>query len=66
VIQMSGSLVYTVGLEQSTARINGGVAEPMTIRLTHLYGDPHGQWRLMQRHVLLPTPAQRPPPPNRA
>jgi ketosteroid isomerase-like protein len=54
IVQMSGTLAYTVGFERGTVRVDGGPLVPMTIRVTHYYRYRHGQWRLMHRHADFP------------
>jgi ketosteroid isomerase-like protein len=60
VVQMSGSLAYTVGFERGMVQVDGGPLVPMTIRVTHLYRYARGQWRLMHRHADFPPADQRP------
>ena len=37
VVQMSGSLAYTVGFERGLAQVDGRPPAPMTIRVTHMF-----------------------------
>ena len=61
VVDVSGDLAYTVGLEQGTVRIDDGEARPMTIRVTHVYKRIEDDWWLVHRHADFPPPDQRRP-----
>jgi ketosteroid isomerase-like protein len=54
VVQMSGSLAYTVGFERGMVHVDGGPLVPMTIRVSHTYRYTRGQSRLMHRHADFP------------
>lgn len=45
----SGSLAYTVGLEQSSAVVDG-IPAVYTMRTTHVYRWEEGAWRIIHRH----------------
>jgi ketosteroid isomerase-like protein len=60
IVQMSGSLAYTVGFERGMVQVDGRPLAPMTIRVTHQYRYAHGEWRLMHRHADFPPADQRP------
>jgi len=57
----SGDLAYTVGYEHSTASVNGGPAEPKTLRVTHVYRRENGEWKIVHRHGDFPPVDQSPP-----
>ncbi len=59
VVDVSGDLAYTVGLEQGTVRIDDGEARPMTIRVTHVYRRIEDDWWLVHRHADFPPADQR-------
>ena len=61
VVYASGDLAYTVGYEHSTASVNGGPAEPKTLRVTHVYRRENAEWKIVHRHGDNPPPEQRPP-----
>lgn len=45
----SGSLAYTVGLEHSSAVVDG-IPAVYTMRTTHIYRREEGAWRIVHRH----------------
>ena len=47
---VSGDLAYTVGYEHSSSSIDGGPAEPKTLRVTHIYRREDGEWKIVHRH----------------
>ena len=47
---VSGDLAYTVGYEHSSSSIDGGPAEPKTLRVTHVYRRENGEWKIVHRH----------------
>ncbi len=47
---VSGDLGYTVGYEHSSSSIDGGPAEPKTLRVTHIYRREDGEWKIVHRH----------------
>jgi ketosteroid isomerase-like protein len=47
----SGDLAYTVGYERSTRSLDGGPAEPATLRVTHVYRRENGEWKIVHRHA---------------
>jgi ketosteroid isomerase-like protein len=60
VVQISGSLAYTVGFERGLVQVDGKPPAPMTIRVTHQFRYVRGEWRLMHRHADFPPADQRP------
>jgi len=48
---LSGDLAYTVGYERSIRSVDGGPAEPATLRVTHVYRREAGEWRIAHRHA---------------
>ena len=42
---------YTVGYERGAMVVDGGGAQPMSIRVTHIYRRETGDWRLVHRHA---------------
>jgi len=56
----SGDLAYTVGFERGDVATDGGVAQPMTIRVTQVYRRVDGEWRLVHRHADFPPADPRP------
>lgn len=50
VVDVAGDLAYTVGCERFTASVDGRPAEPMTIRVTHVYRLEDDEWRIIHRH----------------
>ncbi len=59
----SGDLAYTVGYERSTVSVDGGPAEPKTLRVTHVYRRENGEWKIVHRHGDYPPVDQSPPAP---
>ena len=47
---LSGDLAYTVGFEHSTRSMDGGPAESVTLRVTHIYRRENGEWKIVHRH----------------
>jgi ketosteroid isomerase-like protein len=62
---VSGDLAYTVGYERSTGSVDGGPAEPNTLRVTHVYRRENGEWKIVHRHGDHPPVDQSPPGPAR-
>lgn len=60
IVQMSGSLAYTVGFERGMIRVDGGPLAPTTFRVTHVYRYANGRWRIVHRHADVPPADQRP------
>jgi ketosteroid isomerase-like protein len=60
VVEVSGDLAYTVGLERGDVSVAGGPARPMTLRVTHVYRRIDGEWRLVHRHADFPPTDRRP------
>jgi ketosteroid isomerase-like protein len=50
----SGDLAYTVGFEHGSVSVDGGPAQVMTIRVTHIYRRIDGNWALVHRHADFP------------
>lgn len=59
VTHASGDLAYTVGFERGEVSVDGGPAQPMTIRVTQIYRRIDGEWRLVHRHADFPPADQR-------
>ena len=57
----SGDLAYTVGLEHTTASMDGTPVEPYTLRVTHVYRREDGEWTIVHRHGDRLPIEQRPP-----
>jgi ketosteroid isomerase-like protein len=47
----SGDMAYTVGYEHSLRSVDGGPAEPSTLRVTHVYRRENGEWKIVHRHA---------------
>ena len=47
---ISGDLAYTVGYEHSAVSIDGGPIVRNDLRVTHIYRQDDGVWRLVHRH----------------
>jgi ketosteroid isomerase-like protein len=58
---VSGDLAYTVGYEHETVSVDGGPAEPNTLRVTHVYRRENGEWKIVHRHGDHPPVDQSPP-----
>ena len=58
---LSGDLAYTVGFEHSTRSMDGGPAESVTVRVTHIYRRENGEWKIVHRHGDIPPIDQSPP-----
>lgn len=58
---VSGDLAYTVGFEHSTRSMDGGPAESVTLRVTHIYRRENGEWKIVHRHGDIPPIDQSPP-----
>jgi len=54
VVYQSDDLAYTVGFEHGEAAVDGDAAQPMPIRVTHIYRRFDGEWRLVHRHADFP------------
>lgn len=50
VAEVSGDMAYTVGYERFTSSVDGGPAEPNTVRVTHAYRRENGEGKIVQRH----------------
>ncbi|MFD2349670.1 YybH family protein [Nonomuraea ferruginea] len=62
VADIVGDLAYTVGCERFTASVDGRPAEPMTIRVTHVYRREDGIWKIVHRHGDWAPVGEGPPP----
>jgi ketosteroid isomerase-like protein len=60
VVDVSGDLAYTVGLERGDVSVGGGPARAMTLRVTHVYRRIDAEWRLVHRHADFPPTDRRP------
>ena len=58
---LSGDLAYTVGFEHSTRSMDGGPAESVTVRVTHIYRRENGEWKIVHRHADVPPIDQSSP-----
>ena len=58
---VSGDLAYTVGFEHSTRSMDGGPAESVTVRVTHIYRRENGEWQIVHRHGDIPPIDQSSP-----
>ena len=58
---VSGDLAYTVGFEHATRSMDGGPAESVTLRVTHIYRRENGEWKIVHRHGDIPPIDQSPP-----
>jgi ketosteroid isomerase-like protein len=54
VVDWSGDLAYTVGVEEGEVRVDSGPSSPMTLRVTHVLRRVDGEWRLVHRHADYP------------
>lgn len=57
-VGVSGDLAYTVGFEHSQFSLDGVPVAAATLRVTHIYRQENGQWRIVHRHAGRP-PADR-------
>ncbi len=60
-VGVSGDLAYTVGYEHSVRSVDGGPAEPNTLRVTHVYRRENGEWKIVHRHGDFLSVDQSPP-----
>jgi ketosteroid isomerase-like protein len=49
-VTVSGDLAFTVGYERGAMVVDGGTPQPMSIRVTHIFRNEDGDWRLVHRH----------------
>ena len=49
-IGISGDMAYTLGYERFNGSIRGRPAEPITVRVTHVYRREEGEWKIVHRH----------------
>ena len=61
VADVSGDLAYTVGFERFVASAGSAPAQPMTIRVTHVYRRENGEWKIVHRHGDIAPPDESPP-----
>ena len=54
----SGDLAYTLGYERFSFSMDGGPAEPITLRVTHVYRREDGEWKTVHRHADGPPTGQ--------
>jgi ketosteroid isomerase-like protein len=57
---VSGELAYSIGYERFHGSIGGRPAEPITVRVTHVYRREDGEWRIVHRHGDNPPPYEPP------
>jgi ketosteroid isomerase-like protein len=57
---VSGELAYSIGYERFHGSIGGRPAEPITVRVTHVYRREDGEWKIVHRHGDNPPPYERP------
>jgi hypothetical protein len=60
VVDVSGDMAYTAGFERFKAARNGGPAEDVCVRVTHVYRREEGEWKIVHRHGDL-APADQSP-----
>jgi ketosteroid isomerase-like protein len=46
----SGDLAYVVGIEHTTASINGAAPKPYSLRVTTIFRREEGEWKVVHRH----------------
>jgi ketosteroid isomerase-like protein len=49
-VEVSGEMAYTLGLERFNGSIAGRPVEPVTVRVTHVYRRENGEWKIVHRH----------------
>ena len=47
----SGDLAYVVGIEHTTASVDGAAAEPYALRVTTIFRRESGDWKVVHRHA---------------
>jgi ketosteroid isomerase-like protein len=57
---VGAEVAYTVGIERGVANADGATA-PMAIRVTHIYRQEQGAWKLVHRHADFAVDKQPPP-----
>jgi ketosteroid isomerase-like protein len=48
---LSGDLAYLVGYERAASSIEGGADVALGLRVTQVYRQERGQWKLVHRHA---------------
>lgn len=60
VVEVSGDMAYTLGVERFNGSIAGRPVEPVTVRVTHIYRREDGEWKVVHRHADNPGHDPRP------
>lgn len=47
----SGDLAYIVGIEHTTASVDGATPEPYALRVTNILRRERGEWKVVHRHA---------------
>jgi ketosteroid isomerase-like protein len=50
-VEVSGDMAYTLGFERFNGSVAGRPAEPVTVRVTHIYRREDGEWKIVHRHA---------------
>ena len=58
-VGVSGDMAYTIGFERFNGSIAGRPAEPVLVRVTHVYRREDGEWKIVHRHGDNPGPDTR-------
>jgi ketosteroid isomerase-like protein len=61
----SGDLAYTVGYEHTSVSMDGVLAEPCTLRVTHVYRRKDGEWKIVHATATTHRPIRALPPRHR-
>jgi ketosteroid isomerase-like protein len=48
---VTGNLAYTVGYERSTGSVSESADRTITLRVTHVYRQEDGEWKIVHRHA---------------
>jgi ketosteroid isomerase-like protein len=57
---VGGDMAYSIGYERFHGSIGGRPAEPVTVRVTHVYRREDGEWKIVHRHGDNPPPYEPP------
>ncbi|MDX6586822.1 MAG: hypothetical protein QOI31_1295 [Solirubrobacterales bacterium] len=58
-VGVDGGMAYTLGFERFNGSIAGRPAEPVLVRVTHIYRREGGIWKIVHRHADNPGPDTR-------
>ena len=58
-VEVVGAMAYTLGFERFNGSIAGRPAEPVLVRVTHIYRREEGEWKIVHRHADNPGPDTR-------